>query len=273
MDHILGGERTRPRGTRILTCVVALLVASLLAPTGVAAIPNQLSDGQVSPSAGTHQTRFTFRVHYFSDQGRPALNVVAEAAGATIGLALAIGTDTDGTYVGSSALPAGSWQVTFRADATIGLDPVLLGPTVAVVGPTPIPTPQPPPPPPPTPIATPLVTPLPPAPPAPDPTPGTAPTPGPSAVADPTSSPVPTPLASEITAPPTPRDASPVAARGPTHSAAATPESAPAAEDEPAGGGWGRGPLLVLGSGLSAAGLAVLAIQWLRVRRERHGGR
>jgi hypothetical protein len=109
----------------------------------------------------------------------PALSVVAIVGGQTVGLALVSGTTTSGMYRGQSQLPAGTWTVTFSADAERGNDPTAAGGTVQVAAPTPIPTPIPAPTAPP-PVVTPAPTPVLPAPtpvpvgpvaPAPTPTP------------------------------------------------------------------------------------------------------
>ena len=136
-----------------------------------AAQPNSLLSPSVSPAAGTTATIFAFSVRY---EGRdPALSIVATVGGQTVALGLVSGTTTSGAYSGASALPAGTWTVTFIADAERGNDPVVAGGTVQVVAPTPVPTPIPPPPAPtPPPV---VVVPAPTAPPA-----GQTPAPAPS---------------------------------------------------------------------------------------------
>ena len=123
--------------------LVFAAVCALPAQT-MAAQPNQLLSPSVSPGAGTPATTFFFSVRY---EGRdPATSIVATVGGQTVGLTLVSGTTSSGTYSGASQLPAGTWTVTFIADAERGNDPVAAGGTVQVVAPTPVPTPIPPPP-------------------------------------------------------------------------------------------------------------------------------
>ena len=132
------------------------------------AAANELRNGSVTPPLGTTQTSFAFSVDYVTTSAQQAASSVTAIVGpASIGLALTAGTTTDGTWTGSSTLPAGTWQVTFVAEIQ-GSDPTLIGPTVIVIGPAPTATPTPVPTPPPT--AT---------PPTPTPTPTAAPTPNP----------------------------------------------------------------------------------------------
>jgi hypothetical protein len=124
---------------------IALLgaIAAVLAlPWGLvnAAAPNQLSSPTVSPTSGETTTIFSFGVHYV---GRyPATDVTVVVGPRTIVLALTSGSATDGTYAGSSQLPAGTWPVTFNAVATQANPPTINGPGVTVAGPTPSPKPS-----------------------------------------------------------------------------------------------------------------------------------
>jgi hypothetical protein len=160
--------------------VLALLLA--LAPPTLAAPGNQLTQGSVNPLNGTTANSFVFTVRYTSAQGHPATSVSATVASFTVPMGLISGTDTDGVFQGNSNLPAGSWQVTFLADAQKGFDPSLAGPTVTVtLAPPPTPAPTPVPTPPPTPVPTPPPTPVPTPPPTPVPTPPPTPVPPPPA--------------------------------------------------------------------------------------------
>ena len=163
--------------------VLALLMA--LAPPTLAAPGNQLTQGSVNPLNGTTANSFVFTVRYTSAQGHPATSVSATVASFTVPMGLISGTVTDGVFQGNSNLPAGSWQVTFLADAQKGFDPSLVGPTVTVtLAPPPTPAPTPVPTPPPTPVPTPPPTPAPtprPAAPVAPPPPTPAPPPPPPA--------------------------------------------------------------------------------------------
>jgi hypothetical protein len=138
---------------------LALLMA--LARPVMGAPGNQLSNATVSPASGTTATSFVFTVRYTSAQGHAATSVRATAASFTVPMSLISGTASDGTFRGVTNLPAGSWPVTFLADAVKGFDPSLVGPTVRVAlapVPTPVPTPKP------APAPSPKPTPVPPAP-------------------------------------------------------------------------------------------------------------
>ena len=126
--------------------VVALLgtlAAALMVPAGQAnaAAPNQLYGATASPTSGGTTTVFTFGVHYVG--AHPATSVTAVVGPRTIALSLTSGSADDGTYAGSSSLPAGTWTVTFHAVAAKGNSPSLTGPTVTVAGPAPSPKPTP----------------------------------------------------------------------------------------------------------------------------------
>jgi hypothetical protein len=126
---------------------MALCLYLLLAGVTVAAPPNELLSGNVSPNSGTTKTTFAFSVHYQSGQGNKPSSVTAVAGNVVVPLHLISGTRADGRYRGTARLPAGRWQVTFHATAR-GNDPILDGPTVRVTGfgtpsATPRPTPRP----------------------------------------------------------------------------------------------------------------------------------
>ncbi|HET9880061.1 MAG TPA: hypothetical protein VFQ81_12260 [Candidatus Limnocylindria bacterium] len=247
---------------------------------------NVLSNPSVAPGSGTTGTSFTFSVHYASTQGQVAQRVVALSSGWSVELILSAGTSTDGTYIGARTLPAGSWPVEFRA-VSQGKDPLpISGPTVTVVGP---PTP--------TPVATPLPTPAPTSVPptvAPTPTPDRTASPAGTPTARPTAtprrnaSPRPSSAASSTVAPATSAIGAP-ASPAPTASGAVSPvqtdgtpsvaatgasrtpgPSAPPAA-EAASAGSLRGPLLVIGGGLTVTGALVLGVQYARVRHRRRG--
>jgi hypothetical protein len=117
------------------------LAAALTVPWGVvvAAQPNQLSAPTVSPTKGETTTTFSFSVRYVGRH--PATSVTVVVGPRTIQLALTAGTASDGTYAGSSQLPAGTWSVTFNAVAAKGNPPTIGGGTVTVAGPSPSPKP------------------------------------------------------------------------------------------------------------------------------------
>jgi hypothetical protein len=178
--------------------VLALLFA--LAPPTLGAPGNQLTQGSVNPLNGTTANSFVFTVRYTSAQGHPATSVTATVSTFTVPMGLIAGTASDGTFQGNTNLPAGSWPVTFLADAQKGFDPSLAGPTVTVTlapPPTPAPTPAPTPvpTPPPTPVPTPPPTPVPTPPPTPVPTPPPTPAPtlAPSVPSSPAEGTTPTP--------------------------------------------------------------------------------
>lgn len=192
MALVLGGHDPRGmeprRWASVATLGLAFAAACAMPGPAWGAQPNQLLSPQVSPRAGTPTTTFVFSVSY---EGRdPASSVVATVAGQTVILGLVSGTTSSGVFSGGSQLPAGTWAVTFVADAARGNDPTASGGTVQVAAPTPVPTPIPTPVPPPTPAPTPppvVVV------PAPTPTPPPAGGPGVPAPAS-----TPTPVAAPI---------------------------------------------------------------------------
>jgi hypothetical protein len=215
-----------------------LALSSATAPVPVRAA-SVLSDGSASPASGTTTTPFVLTVHYASsDHPRPAQEVWAEVGGLSVPLLKVSGTAHDGTWQGTSTLPAGTWQVTFNAKVAGDSPQPLLGPILTVTAPPP--TPPPPPPPPPT------------AAPTPPPTDAIQPTSSPSLIAGASGSaqgrsqlPAPSPTDGGITGP------------------GATPGSAePPADDADAPPGSRFASLLIVGGTMSLAGAALLARQW-----------
>ena len=242
---------------RLVAAAVLVSITALMAPSHMLAVGNTLSNGSVDPTTGTIATVFAFQVDYTSPQGFDAASLWADVAGTTVGLVLVSGVADDGTFSGSSSLPAGSWPVTFRADAIQGSDPTLAGPTLTVIDPnaTPPPTPVPPPAPPTNPPPTPAPTPPPDLP---------APTLPPSETVAPGVSTPSTPGASSATSPATSGQpssapmASGVQGRSPEPSAG-----------EPDPSGRSGNPWLFVGGGMSAMGAAILAGHWAGRRRRR----
>ena len=116
--------------SRIVATALALLAA--VAPSPAAAASNALSDGSVSPGAGTTETSFLFTVSYTSPRGIGATRVVSLVANQSIDMGLIAGTPDNGVYQATTPLPAGTWPVTFQATAAQGKNPTLAGPTVVV---------------------------------------------------------------------------------------------------------------------------------------------
>ena len=277
--------------TKLLPPLAAILVAAGLllstgTPIGAATV---LQDPSATPASGTTATTFVLSVQYVSDpEARPALSATVEVVGlggSPLPMSLVAGDATNGTWETSTMLPAGSWELVFRADAS-GSDPTpVAGPSVTVVDvatPTPAPTPgTPTPAPSSTPTASPDAT-----PPPPTIRPTVAPTPLPPGV---TPTPIPEPgssapssrAASEAprsSSTARPSDASSTgpsasarpapATRVPSGSAAPSPAAAGGLDD---GAGRSRTGWIVLGGLTSAAGAAVLARQWLARRRAGSG--
>lgn len=142
---MLGGEMGAFRRCVGAVALLGTLAAALMVPAGQAnaAAPNQLFGPTASPTSGGTSTVFTFGVHYVG--AHPATSVTAVAGTRTIALSLTSGSADDGTYAGSSTLPAGTWTITFHAVATKGNSPSVTGPTLTVAAPaaTPRPTPAP----------------------------------------------------------------------------------------------------------------------------------
>lgn len=241
-------SNTRMRPAAITSLLFLASVVSLLTPTPARA-DNGLDNGRVDPPTGTTQTVFTFKVDFTGNE-RILSAVYADVAGLRVQMEPEtpdLITETM-TYVGTSSLPAGEWQVIFRAEAP-GIEPHE-GPIVRVTdAATPAPTPQPTP--------------------APTPTPVPTPPPTPTPVPTPTPSPTPTP---------TPDETPGGGLFSPTPSASATPtaepsESAtPEAEEQPGGGArieFGPLALLFIGGTAAGSGAALLGVQWLGRRSTR----
>jgi len=149
-----------------VAAVSGSLVAIIWAATAVAAPPTRLLHGAVTPTSGTTSTNFGFSVDYVGSLTDTAVTVSATASTGsttrTVSLSLAGGTPDNGTWTGSSVLPAGSWTVTFNAVTSGGSNPSQTFATpVTVVAPTPPPTPVPTPRPTPRPTAQPTLRPTP----------------------------------------------------------------------------------------------------------------
>jgi hypothetical protein len=273
-------ERIRTT-TRGLAAACALSIATVALGAAPARALNSLSNGDVSPPDGTTETLFEFSVDYASNPEVVPNAVWADVAGQTVPMTGPVDSP-NGTYVGTATLPAGTWDVTFRAVAQ-GNSPTHAGPTIEVTPPpTPIPTPGPPTPSPtdvpPTPVATPSPTPTP-LPPGVTPAPTPRPTPLPPGV-----TPAPTPAAPGATATPSrggelPSSGGPSSTPGPTD-AAGTPSPHASSGRSSAGpiasavegmggtqGGLGRLGWIMIGGATSATGAVVLVRQWAARRR------
>lgn len=122
---------------RRVAALLAIMAALAWAPSSVsAAPPNQLSQASVTPLSGDTSTVFVVTVRYRSAAGNPATAVSANAGGRVIALALVSGTATDGTWLGTTTLPPGIWDITVEASVATGSEPSLLAGTVSVAGPT-----------------------------------------------------------------------------------------------------------------------------------------
>ena len=261
-----------PRPARVLGAVAAaLVVLSLANPAATVRAAGTLSAGNVTPTSGTTATSFGFSVHYTStgSPSQPAGAVSAQVGSVTVPLTRVSGSANDGTWEGSSTLPAGTWQVTFIAVTSDPQPDPLLARFVTVTGPPP-PTPTPQPTAPPTPVPT--APPQPTSPPGPFPTPRPAPQPTqpPSADDDPTQAPSPSPSPSPTaTGSARPRTSTPTPSptAEPDDDASPTPEAAAADEGPASPPGSSLASFLVVGGTMSLAGAAVLARQWYVTRR------
>lgn len=126
-----------------MTAVTGAFVAALAMPASSAraAAPNYLENETVRPGTGDITTVFTFAVHYVGKF--PPTSVTVLVGSRTIELGLASGTATDGTYVGRSRLPPGTWTTLFTAAATKANSPSTQGASLTVTKsatPTPEPT-------------------------------------------------------------------------------------------------------------------------------------
>lgn len=268
------GQTTLPSEPRVSRAQRAVAAALLILCFAAAPMPvraaSVLSDGSVTPTSGTNATAFTFSVHYTStDPPRPAQAVWAAVGSATVTLTKVSGTAHDGTWQGTSTLPAGTRQVTFHATTTTDPQPdPLLGPTVTVSQPPPTPTPVPPTPTPRPPPPTAAPSPVPTQPPAstrsPDPPRST---PAPTAEESPTASRSPSPTATISGSIPG-RTPSPTAVE--TDEPSGTPDPfEPTADDTVTPPGSMLVSYLIVGGTMSLAGAAVLARQWFVQRRGR----
>ncbi|HLE58196.1 MAG TPA: hypothetical protein VJA85_00970, partial [Candidatus Limnocylindria bacterium] len=136
-------RRSRPsrtqRGVQAVVLVLLGAAMMLMSPQHAAAAANRLTTGQVSPTSGTVQTTFSFSVHYTAGDNPPTapISVVANVGSTVVALSLSAGSAEDGTYSGSSLLPAGNHTVTFVANAAAQNDPTLTLPGQVAVTPTP----------------------------------------------------------------------------------------------------------------------------------------
>jgi hypothetical protein len=103
--------------------IMAMLAALVVAPSSVFAAAPELRSAAVAPPAGTTVTLFVLSVDYRSS-GNPAKGITAMVGDKTITLSLSSGGLTNGTWTGSTTLPAGSWTVTFRAVASKSVQPI-----------------------------------------------------------------------------------------------------------------------------------------------------
>lgn len=235
MAVILRFAREMPRIPALPFLLLAAWLAAGLALPDDAAAADELRNGAVSPLEGTTQTVFTFSVEYAGDPA-DLPTVVAKIGATEVPLSLASGIPSAGTYAGSATLPAGSWQVQFRADNLRGGNAVLNGPSILVREVTPAPQPTP-------------------APTAPPPTPVPAtPVPTVPPTATPTATPTPTAAADE-----TPGGALLPRSRG----ASPTPTPSPSAAALTAGRmGTGSLVLLFIGGTMAGTGAAILGVVW-----------
>ena len=147
--------RVRATFTPGLLLAVALLNLAT-AVSAMAAAEAKLTGGAVTPTSGTTATLFQFSVHFVGSTTDEAVTVTASVAGRTVPLTRASGTARNGTWTGSSTLPAGSWTVTYRSTSTGLTNPTFtVSGQVVVTASTPPPTPAPTPRPTPRPTATP----------------------------------------------------------------------------------------------------------------------
>jgi len=241
MALVLGGHDPPLMESRRWASVATLgllFAAACALPAPSWAAQNGLVSPSVSPRTGTPATTFVFSVTY--DGRDPASSVVAIVAGQTVSLALVSGTTTSGAYSGASQLAAGTWTVTFSADASRGNDPTAGGGTVQVNAPTPIPTPVP------TPVPTPPPVVVIPAP---------TPPPAGGATAPPQSSPTPLPAPIDGQQPP-------AGATSSASSAGPLPSSQDAVTG-PAGGGVFSAAPSPVAAGAGSVGVIPSSTDWL----------
>lgn len=130
---------TLRRGLLLLAMLTALIGAPSAA---LAAPPNQLLAPTATPAAGTTSTTFVLSVAYASAGGNAATAVTATVAGRTLAMSRSVGSATHGVWTVTTALPAGSWPVTFHATTQKGPEPSVGGVTVSVASIVPPPTPR-----------------------------------------------------------------------------------------------------------------------------------
>lgn len=279
--------RMRRRWRAVVLLALGAMAIALAVPPPAAA--NALTDAEVMPRTGTPATSITFRVDYVAGPPQPRgaeevwAEVVRTSDGAIVTVPLALeggGSPTNGTWSGSSTLPVGSWQVTFRVEAEQGVAvPDVDGGPVEITDEAPRPAPRPTPSPNPTaaPTAAPSPSPSPGDPPAPGP-PGPPPPPPPRSTSAPGASPG-EPSASGSPGASAPASATIAAAShssaredagaSPSEETSASPDGTPE-PDERGGARFGLlVPWLLLGGVLASSGAAVLATQWLAWRRRR----
>lgn len=110
--------------------VLAILAASVGAPSVAFGAGNILVPGLPDPTIGTTETVFRFSVRY---EGRfDATGVTASVAGLSLPMTLVDGTPASGTWTAATQLPAGAWAVSYAATVTQGNAPTASGGAVTV---------------------------------------------------------------------------------------------------------------------------------------------
>lgn len=134
----------RPMAAVRLGPLLGLLAVVSLANVAAAAAPTKLANGIVTPATGTTATVFQFSVQFQSGT-TTASSATASVAGNSLPLSLAGGNAGHETWTGSSALPVGSWTVTYSAVSSSGPNPtpIDVGPVVVTAPPPPPPVPTP----------------------------------------------------------------------------------------------------------------------------------
>jgi len=118
----------RMRGLIVLATITALLGA----PSITSGAGNSLTSPSASPSSGSVETVFSFRVNY---EGQSAAELVTvSVAGLHLPLALVGGTPILGTWSVSTALPPGTYTPTYTATALRGNTASIAGGPVTVAG-------------------------------------------------------------------------------------------------------------------------------------------
>ncbi len=267
----IGGSRAPTRQLILVATLLGSVLAMAPMPARAEAV---LTGATVAPGFGTTATSFTFSVDYDSLPAERAEAVWAEVGSVTVTLARVSGSGHNGTWEGSSSLPAGIWPVTFHAIPASGPQPlpITLPDDITV---TPLPTPTP------SPTPRPTATPRPPTPPPPGVTPTPVPVPPPGATVSPfVPGPQPSPPPADDDPTPTATtdatgsipsgtpDASPTRTAGETDAPAESPAARdPTADDDVRPRGSLLAPLLFVGGTMSLVGAAVLGRQWYVTRR------